>query len=103
MLVLPKGVRHMPGYLSRAVQEALVEDVNRLKKDVAKLTADAKAHGTAYVDQAKQSVTDAQKRLTDAIANAQAQLAAHPFAILGFGLALGFLFGRRGRRRYRAE
>jgi len=86
-----------------ATAEALVQDVNRLKEDVAKLTADAKAHGTAYVDQAKQSVTDARKRLNDAIANAQSQLAAQSFAILGFGLALGFLFGRRGRRRYRAE
>ncbi|AGB43431.1 alkylated DNA repair protein [Mesorhizobium australicum WSM2073] len=27
MLVLPKGVRHMPSYLSRAAQEALVEEV----------------------------------------------------------------------------
>ncbi|TIO21085.1 MAG: alpha-ketoglutarate-dependent dioxygenase AlkB, partial [Mesorhizobium sp.] len=26
MLVLPKGVRHMPGYLSRTEQEALVEE-----------------------------------------------------------------------------
>jgi len=27
MLVLPKGVRHIPGHLDRAAQEALVEDV----------------------------------------------------------------------------
>jgi len=27
MLVLPKGVRHMPGYLPRAAQEALVEEI----------------------------------------------------------------------------
>jgi DNA oxidative demethylase len=27
MLVLPKGVRHIPGYLDRAAQEALVDDV----------------------------------------------------------------------------
>ncbi|MDI6027462.1 alpha-ketoglutarate-dependent dioxygenase AlkB [Corticibacterium sp. UT-5YL-CI-8] len=27
MLVLPKGVRHMPGFLSREVQEGLVEDI----------------------------------------------------------------------------
>ncbi|ESY01283.1 alpha-ketoglutarate-dependent dioxygenase AlkB [Mesorhizobium sp. LNJC405B00] len=30
MLVLPKGVRHMPGYLSRAAQEALVEEVRTI-------------------------------------------------------------------------
>ena len=30
MLVLPKGVRHMPGYLDRAAQEALVEEVRNV-------------------------------------------------------------------------
>ncbi|MER9459410.1 alpha-ketoglutarate-dependent dioxygenase AlkB [Mesorhizobium sp. M0387] len=30
MLVLPKSVRHMPGYLSRAAQEALVEEVRTI-------------------------------------------------------------------------
>ena len=75
--------------------DAVVEDVNRLKQDVAKLTADVKAHGRARVEDAKQ-------RVNDTIAAAQAQLAARPFAILGFGIVLGFLFGRRSRRR-RAE
>jgi uncharacterized protein YlxW (UPF0749 family) len=72
--------------------DALVQDVNRLKQDVAQLTADVKAHGKARVDDAKQ-------RVNDAISTMQAQLAAHPLAILGAGLVLGFLFGRRGRRR----
>ncbi|PBC05622.1 alpha-ketoglutarate-dependent dioxygenase AlkB [Mesorhizobium sp. WSM3860] len=30
MLVLPKGVRHMPGYLPRTDQEALVEEIRRI-------------------------------------------------------------------------
>ncbi|MER9583462.1 alpha-ketoglutarate-dependent dioxygenase AlkB [Mesorhizobium sp. M0276] len=30
MLVLPKGVRHMPAYLSRSVQEALVDEVRSI-------------------------------------------------------------------------
>ncbi|PBB81908.1 alkylated DNA repair dioxygenase [Mesorhizobium sp. WSM3879] len=30
MLVLPKGVRHMPGYLPRMEQEALVEEIRRV-------------------------------------------------------------------------
>ena len=30
MLVLPKGVRHMPGYLLRAAQEALVEEIRKV-------------------------------------------------------------------------
>ena len=30
MLVLPKGVRHMPGYLARPAQEALVEEIRRV-------------------------------------------------------------------------
>ena len=75
--------------------EALAKDVNRLKKDVAQLTAHMKAHGQARVD-------DVRQRVNDAVASAQAQLVAHPFAILGIGLALGFLFGRRGRRRHQA-
>jgi len=75
--------------------DALVQDVNRLKHDVAQLTADVKAHGRARVD-------DAKPRVNDAVSALQAQLNAHPFAILGAGLVLGFLFGRRGRRR-RAE
>lgn len=72
--------------------DALIQDVARLKKDVAKLTADVKAHGKARVDDAKQ-------RVNDAISAVQAQFAAHPLAILGAGIVLGFLFGRRGRRR----
>jgi ElaB/YqjD/DUF883 family membrane-anchored ribosome-binding protein len=75
--------------------EALVKDVNRLKKDVAQLTADVKAHGQARVD-------DVRQRVNDAVASAQTQLAAHPFAVLGFGLVLGFIFGRRRRRRFQA-
>lgn len=72
--------------------EALAKDVKQLKKDVAKLAADTKAHGKAHVD-------DVRQRFNDAIASAQAQLASNPLAILGIGLALGFIFGRRGRRR----
>jgi alkylated DNA repair protein (DNA oxidative demethylase) len=30
MLVLPKGVRHIPGFLDTAAQEALVEDIRRV-------------------------------------------------------------------------
>ena len=30
MLVLPKGVRHIPGYLDRTAQEGLVEDIRRV-------------------------------------------------------------------------
>jgi ElaB/YqjD/DUF883 family membrane-anchored ribosome-binding protein len=80
----------------KSTGDALVEDVNRLKQDVAQLTADARAHGYARVDEAK-------KRVNEAIAQAQAQLVAHPFAILGLGIVLGFLFGRRGRRRRVSE
>ena len=32
MLVLPKGVRHMPGFLSREVQEGLVESIREVVK-----------------------------------------------------------------------
>jgi ElaB/YqjD/DUF883 family membrane-anchored ribosome-binding protein len=70
----------------------LVKDVTRLKQDVAKITNDAKAHANAHVDAVR-------KRVTDTIATAQAQLAAHPFAVLGAGMLLGYLFGRRRRKR----
>jgi hypothetical protein len=73
-------------------RENLVKDVGQLKDDVTKIAADAKAHATAHVDEAK-------KRVNDAIATLQHELFSHPFAILGAGLALGFIFGRRSRRR----
>jgi hypothetical protein len=75
--------------------EALAKDVKQLKKDVAKLAADTKAHGRAHVD-------DVRQRVNDAVASVQAQLAANPLAVLGIGLVLGFIFGRRRRRRFQA-
>jgi ElaB/YqjD/DUF883 family membrane-anchored ribosome-binding protein len=86
------GIQKFMDQTTTATSDAVIDDVNRLKEDVAKLAADVKAHGRARVDEAKQ-------RVTDTIAATQAQLAARPFAILGFGLLLGFLFGRRSRRR----
>ena len=73
-------------------KDNLVKDVGQLKSDVTKIAQDAKAHAHAHVDEARQ-------RVNDAIATLQAQLAAHPFAILGTGLLLGYIFGRRRRRR----
>ena len=65
---------------------------NRLKQGVTQLTADAKAHGKAHIDAA-------QERFNKAVAAAKENLSTHPFAILGAGLVLGYLFGRRGSRR----
>lgn len=73
-------------------RETLAKDVDQLKSDVAKIAGDAKAHANAHVDEAR-------KRLNDAVASAQAQIAAHPFAVLGVGIFLGYVFGRRRRRR----
>jgi ElaB/YqjD/DUF883 family membrane-anchored ribosome-binding protein len=73
-------------------RDNLTKDVDRLKHDVAKITHDAKAHANAHVDEAR-------KRINDMISTAQAQLAAHPFAVLGAGMLLGYIFGRRRRRR----
>ena len=39
MQVLPSGVRHMPGYLDRDAQEALVEDIRRRRAGSAALRA----------------------------------------------------------------
>jgi len=71
--------------------EALAADVNRLKDDVAQLTQDAKKHGRAHVEAA-------QERFNKAITAARTQLTEHPLAVLGAGLLLGYIFGRRGRR-----
>jgi len=74
-----------------STREALVKDVDKLKHDATQIVQDAKAHANARVDETK-------KRITDAVSDAQARAAAHPFAILGIGLALGYVFGARRRR-----
>jgi hypothetical protein len=75
-----------------ATGEALVQDVNRLKQDVTQFTADAKAHGQAHVEAV-------QERFNQALATAKEQLASRPLTILGVGILLGYVFGRRGRHR----
>jgi ElaB/YqjD/DUF883 family membrane-anchored ribosome-binding protein len=73
-------------------RETLVKDVDQLKKDATKIALDVKAHANAHVEQTK-------KRVNDTISAAQARVSAHPFAILGIGLALGYVFGARRRSR----
>jgi ElaB/YqjD/DUF883 family membrane-anchored ribosome-binding protein len=82
----------MENNTTASTREALVKDVDSLKQDATNIVRDVKAHATAHVDETK-------KRVNDAFSAAQARVAAHPFAILGIGLALGYVFGARRRRR----
>jgi ElaB/YqjD/DUF883 family membrane-anchored ribosome-binding protein len=87
----PENTENKPG--TAATGEALTQDVNRLKQDVTQFTADVKAHGQAHVDAA-------QERFNQAVAAAKEQLSARPLAVLGVGILLGYVFGRRRRRRH---
>jgi ElaB/YqjD/DUF883 family membrane-anchored ribosome-binding protein len=78
---------------TEATAAALTKDVTRLKHNVTQLSADAKAHGQAHIDAV-------QERFNKAVEAAKAQLAARPLAILGVGIVLGYLFGRRRHRRH---
>jgi ElaB/YqjD/DUF883 family membrane-anchored ribosome-binding protein len=72
-------------------REALIEDVDKLKKNAVQVANDFRNHATAHVDETKQ-------RVTDTIETVRENLTTHPAALLGVGFALGLLFGLRFRR-----
>jgi ElaB/YqjD/DUF883 family membrane-anchored ribosome-binding protein len=68
--------------------EALVQDVNRLKRDAARVVQDVREHANAHVEETR-------RRMTDTIGEVRDKLAANPLYLIGFGFALGLLLGLR--------
>ena len=67
-------------------RDTLLKDVELLKKNVLQLASDVQEQSGLHVGVTKKKVTDAYKCVVD-------QAVAHPFALLGAGLALGLLIG----------
>jgi ElaB/YqjD/DUF883 family membrane-anchored ribosome-binding protein len=74
-----------------ATREALIKDVDHLKRDAVKITQDVKDHAVAHVDETK-------KKINDTLQQFRVQVAAYPLAVLGVGLFIGFLLGTRRSR-----
>ncbi len=75
------------GTLSRT-REIILDDVSALKKDAVKIATDVKDRAQAHVDETRQKWNDSLKL-------ARETATAHPLALLGIGIALGFLIARR--------
>ncbi len=71
--------------------EALVKDVEKLKKDAVNVVQDVREHANAHVDETRQ-------RVTDTIQSVQDSLTSRPLTLLGVGLFVGFLLGHRFSR-----
>jgi ElaB/YqjD/DUF883 family membrane-anchored ribosome-binding protein len=80
----------MQNHTTAATREALMKDVDKLKRNTVQIVHDVQDHATAQVDEAKKQIHDRLQTVRDGITQ-------HPFAILGIGLAVGFLFGLRHR------
>ncbi len=72
-------------------RETLIQDVDKLKRDAVQVAQDVRSHASAHVDETKQRVTDTYLTIRE-------NLTTHPLALLGFGFALGLIFGFRFRR-----
>jgi ElaB/YqjD/DUF883 family membrane-anchored ribosome-binding protein len=72
-------------------REALVSDVDKLKRDAVQVAQDVRDHANAHVDETRQ-------RVNETILTVRENLTSHPFALLGIGFAFGFLFGFRFSR-----
>lgn len=69
-------------------REALLKDLDLLKKNASQVVQDVKDHANARVTETRQHVTGA-------IGQAREKTRAHPLAILSVGLVIGFILGRR--------
>ena len=67
-------------------RDTLLKDVDLLKKNVLQFASDVHEQSGIHVGETKKKVTDSYKYALD-------QATAHPFALLGIGLALGLLIG----------
>jgi hypothetical protein len=71
--------------------EALTKDLDTLKQDLSQIATDIKGHAKAHAEATHSLIQDKIQKARDAAA-------ARPFAILGVGFLLGFLFAVRFRR-----
>ena len=71
--------------------EALTKDLTALKQDVTQIAEDLKFHAGAHAKATRE-------RVQEKIKAAREAAAARPFAILGVGFLVGFVFGLRCRR-----
>jgi ElaB/YqjD/DUF883 family membrane-anchored ribosome-binding protein len=69
-------------------REALLQDVDKLKRDATRVVRDMREHAQAHVDQTRQ-------RVTDTVGAVRERLSANPLYLIGFGFALGLLLGLR--------
>jgi ElaB/YqjD/DUF883 family membrane-anchored ribosome-binding protein len=78
----------MENRLTAKTAEALNQDVDRLKRDAARVVQDVREHANAHVEETRQ-------RVTATFDSVREKLAANPLYLLGFGFALGLLLGLR--------
>ena len=78
----------MENRLTAKTAEALNQDVDRLKRDAARVVQDVREHANAHVEETRQ-------RVNDTFDSVREKLAANPLYLLGFGFALGLLLGLR--------
>jgi ElaB/YqjD/DUF883 family membrane-anchored ribosome-binding protein len=81
----------MQNHTTAKTRDALLHDVDKLKRDAVQVVNDVRKHATAHVDETKE-------RVTDTIDAFRENLTAHPLALLGAGFVLGVLVGFRLRR-----
>ena len=78
----------MQNRLTTKTGAALLQDVDRLKHDAARVVQDVREHATAHVTETRQYVTGA-------LDSARERVARNPLYVLGLGFALGLLLGLR--------
>ena len=82
----------MENHTTDRTRDAVLSDVETIKRTTVQLAQDVKDHATAQLDEKK-------KKVSDAIETIRESVSAHPFALLGFGLFVGYVLGLRRRRR----
>jgi ElaB/YqjD/DUF883 family membrane-anchored ribosome-binding protein len=81
----------MENHTTSKTREALLHDVDKLKRNAVQVAQDVRDHATAHVDETKQ-------RVTDTILTVRETLTTHPLSLLGIGFVMGLFFGLRFRR-----
>jgi ElaB/YqjD/DUF883 family membrane-anchored ribosome-binding protein len=81
----------MENHTTSKTRQALLHDVDKLKRNAVQVAEDVRDHASAHVDETKQ-------RVTDAIQTVRENLTTHPLALLGVGFTVGFLLAFRFRR-----